>query len=188
MGPDRADFDGLEKDPARPQTDRPAYQGRFTGRLQGDPLCEQHGNPLEKPAARLPEPRHRLCLLRRMAGRRNLRPPQQRVRRQNQVARHQLRRPEETSSRTINAPCTKIYRLEGRRDRFLRSASAKGRNRHEIGDGFLYSWLPPTPIRGSPLPSLRADSLGKGPRPTRRERWGDRRSSEIAREPGATTG
>lgn len=44
-GPDRTDVDGLEKGPTRPQTNRTAGQGRFTGRLQRDPLREPHRNP-----------------------------------------------------------------------------------------------------------------------------------------------
>ncbi|CAL9338942.1 hypothetical protein SUDANB176_00226 [Streptomyces sp. enrichment culture] len=47
MGPGRADADGLEKGPARSQTNRAAGQGRHTRRLQRDPPREPHGNPLE---------------------------------------------------------------------------------------------------------------------------------------------
>jgi hypothetical protein len=36
-------------------TNRAAGQGRFTRRLQRDPLREPHGNPLEIPPARLPD-------------------------------------------------------------------------------------------------------------------------------------
>lgn len=73
---DRTDVDCLGKDPARPQADRAADQGRFTRRLQQDLLREPYGDPLEVPPARRPEPWHRICLLRRVAGRRNLRPAQ----------------------------------------------------------------------------------------------------------------
>lgn len=44
MGPDQADVDGLEEGPTRPQTNRTAYQGRFTGRPQRHPLREPHRN------------------------------------------------------------------------------------------------------------------------------------------------
>lgn len=37
--------------------------------------------------------------------------------------------------------------MRGDADRFLRSASTKRRNRHGIGDGFLYSWCPHTDPR-----------------------------------------
>lgn len=78
MGLTRTDVDGLEKGPARPQAHRTAGPGRSARRIQRTPLHQPHRNPLEISPARLPEPRHRLRLLRRLARRGNPHPAQPR--------------------------------------------------------------------------------------------------------------
>lgn len=45
MGVNRADVDGLEKGPARPQAHRAAGQGRPPRRIQRTPLHQPHRNP-----------------------------------------------------------------------------------------------------------------------------------------------